>query len=70
MSSKQLGSINTQTVGKRGLSYDRVQPGEYKVECFVILVPLSVHGDVVRSATILVFIPMSLSYRPMAALLR
>lgn len=57
-------------MGKRGLSYDRVQPGEYKVECFVILVPLSVHGDVVRSATILVFIPMSLPYRPMAALLR
>lgn len=32
--------------------------GNTKVGCFVILVSLSVHGDVVGSATILVFILM------------
>ncbi len=50
----------TKTLGKHGSWYDMVQPvGNKKVGCFVILVPLPVHGDVVGSATILVFIPMS-----------
>lgn len=50
-------------MGKRGLWYDIVQPvGNTKLGCFDILVPVHVHGDVVSSATILVFIPMSLPY--------
>lgn len=43
--------------------YDMVQPmGNKKVGCSVILVPLLVQCDVVGSATILVFILMSVPY--------